>query len=584
MACAYLKLMTTGFSFAGTALAGLSNALGGSADLSAGTTGGFSSLSGLFSGLVDANGISTPTSSTGGDFFASLATAEASTAPVPDLSTMLAGLQTGNASDPMAQLQALLQNAGVQFTDSTNTATTPSPNPAAPLQILAQSLQQVQQVVAQLGLSMQDVAQSVNLKAVLQKLGVPTDKIDSLTATIQSALDKTKDILGADDTQTSALAQLMVAINVAPYLKGNDGQPLVTADQPINFVLTAAPAADTSTSQSIVARAQNALQQATSYSTAADVAREVAGLKTTDGKKVKTSDSIDDTTPQVAAPLPDTALPAVAVVIDAAGASVKPAVKTPLSSGNNIASTANVQTIDNSQVLAPVTGDVKFTWNGEDTAQPVATATDKSVTDDIKIETKPDLTLSTQTTRAELLAQTAPQGGSTISAANAAQQADFAQQVEQFQQKLDLAKRYDVTNQTVVQMKSLVDQGGGEIRIKLNPPELGQVHVELTVKDGAVSGKISASDPAVVNALAGDIKQFGDGLKQAGFKLGQDGLSFMLNQQNPQQQQQSQQQQQAQNNGGGLLGGGDALADDEVAQAANPAAWVAPDRLLDVNI
>jgi flagellar hook-length control protein FliK len=571
--------MTTGFSFASTALAGLSNVLGGTADT---PPAGTSPLPGLFSGLVDANGITAPAptgTTANSDFFTNLAATGTPPTSAPDLSTLLAGPQTGSATDPLAQLQSLLQNAGVQLADSTGTAATPLSNPTASTQILAQSLQQIQQAAAQLGISMQDLAQPANLKAVLQKLGVPGDKIDSLTTIIQSSLSKATDILGSDDSQMSALAQLMIAIHVAPFLSGADGQPLVKADQPVSFTLTAASATDTSTSQSTIARAQNALKQATSYSTASDAAREVAGLKTTDGSKVKTSDSIDDTTPQVAAPIPDAALPAVAVAIDASGATLKPVVKAPVMSDNtSIISSANVQAIDNSQVLAPVSGDVKFTWNGEDSAKPVTTTTDK-LAGDTKTNVGPDLTLSAH---ADLLAQTAQQGTNASATANAAQQADFAQQVEQFQQKLDLAKRYDVTNQTVVQMKSLIDQGGGEIRIKLNPPELGQVHVELTVKDGTVSGKISASDPAVVNALAGDIKQFGDGLKQAGFKLGQEGLSFMLNQQNPQQQQQSQQQQQAQNNSG--FQGGDTLADDEAVQATNPAAWVAPDRLLDVNI
>jgi flagellar hook-length control protein FliK len=118
------------------------------------------------------------------------------------------------------------------------------------------------------------------------------------------------------------------------------------------------------------------------------------------------------------------------------------------------------------------------------------------------------------------------------------------------------------------------------VRMTLNPPELGRIDIQLSIQDGIVSGAISASDSAVIEQLARDINQLRQSFVDAGLKLGDQGISLMLNN-NPQQQ--SGQHGQGQNSQGPAWQGDDA-ARDLMDLATPAAAWVAPDRLVDVRI
>lgn len=156
-----------------------------------------------------------------------------------------------------------------------------------------------------------------------------------------------------------------------------------------------------------------------------------------------------------------------------------------------------------------------------------------------------------------------------------------------FAERLAQATRSDVTQQTVVQIRNLVDQGGGTVRMILNPPELGRIQIEITVSGGQVTGSISATDNAVVELLARDVHSLKQSLADVGLKLGNEGLSLMLNtgsqQQNPNQQGQ-QQAPHAQAGNGIYVGSGDDGSADTTDTTLSPAEWVSPDNLVDVRI
>ncbi|MCP5405113.1 MAG: flagellar hook-length control protein FliK [Pseudomonadaceae bacterium] len=150
-----------------------------------------------------------------------------------------------------------------------------------------------------------------------------------------------------------------------------------------------------------------------------------------------------------------------------------------------------------------------------------------------------------------------------------------------FGERLAEATRADVGKQAVVQVRALADNGGGTVRMMLNPPELGEIKIEITVSHSKVEGKISASDGAVVELLARDVHMFRQGLADAGLKLGDQGLSLMLSNQG-----------QGQAGGGNQGGHGQqhhasqwaAESETDTDAVADAAGWVDVDKLVDVRI
>ncbi|HEX2859355.1 MAG TPA: flagellar hook-length control protein FliK [Alphaproteobacteria bacterium] len=552
----------------GTMFEGVSGAVGAPA-----APGG---LQGLFSGLVENAGAAVPA---GNGFFTGL---EASAA-APST-----GVSTGVA-DPLAALQALLAQAGLQISN-----TLPADGvkiegaaqaPVDPLQALADALQQVQQQLSDAGIAPQSLTTHEGLVKALQTLGVPAEKVEAMADTIEGALDQLKKKLGAagdlGGDQVMALAQVLVAASVMPQMNDAAGKPLLADNTPLTFTISTAKTVDVANADAGDARyaqANDALKFAAGLPAAGNMAREVAGIKDDTKAKADAEVPVADAAPAALQPVADSVLPAVAITVDPVGVTVQGVQKTETPASPAVAAPKAVTTMQSvaaADVAKPADGEAKFVWKGEDTAQPVAAESGKAKADAAKVETHADLQVNRHA--AETLQNNA-------AASNEAADTEFAKQLEHYQQKLETAKRYDVTNQAVVQVKNLIDEGGGEVRIRLNPPELGQIHVDLVVKNGEVSGKISATDSAVVNALASDVKQFGEGLKQAGFKLGNDGLTFMLSQNPNQGQQQQQGQQQFANNQQGNAGWNDDGALNDEAAAAQVTAWVAPDRLIDVNI
>ncbi|RYG58704.1 MAG: flagellar hook-length control protein FliK [Alphaproteobacteria bacterium] len=154
--------------------------------------------------------------------------------------------------------------------------------------------------------------------------------------------------------------------------------------------------------------------------------------------------------------------------------------------------------------------------------------------------------------------------------------AGYAERMEKIQA---MVERAGVGKQVMVQMQPLLEEGGGVVRMNLNPGGLGQITIEMTVQDGRVHGSISASESAVVEQLARELHNLRHGLADAGLKLGEQGINLMLSNGNSHDNQgQSGQNGQAFGKGGRAGGGeGGDLAE-------NLSAWVAPDRVLDVNV
>ena len=232
------------------------------------------------------------------------------------------------------------------------------------------------------------------------------------------------------------------------------------------------------------------------------------------------------------------------------------------------AATAGVSKVASAQVLAPVTGEVLYQWQAGTTTDGSA---DRQGTD----------TVTATPAAHKQLAELVQAAGATVTptvggtgGAMAVAGADTP--LAQFADKLATAMRSNVTEQATVQLQGLsqglqdgtvggaagtsgnADAGatGGQVRMLLNPPELGEIRIDLTVKDGSVHGTIAASDGAVVSLLAQQVHVLKHGLDQAGLKLGEQGINLMLS--NSNQQGNSQ---------------GNPNAQQQAGQAGNGGAW-----------
>lgn len=159
--------------------------------------------------------------------------------------------------------------------------------------------------------------------------------------------------------------------------------------------------------------------------------------------------------------------------------------------------------------------------------------------------------------------------------------------------RIAVARQADAASQVALQMKPLLDQGGGTIRMTVNPPELGQVQIDLTIAEGKVHGTIAASQPAVVEQLARDLHSLRQGLADAGLKLGDQGINLMLSDNNTggqgghqQGQQQAMEQRGQSSSGSGFAGGwqGNGFDGADGVEAELPGEWISPDRVVDMRV
>jgi flagellar hook-length control protein FliK len=502
-------------------------------------------------------------------------------APATDAVAMPVAATNTQATPTPVALEVLLTSAGLQVKVMPLGQDGATDSDPASLAGLADGTEQVQEVLSQAGISVGDLSDPATLRQGLAALGVTGQKGEDLAQQIGAALKQMKKKLGLDDSQTGVMALVMVA---AALLNGAATPGTAT---------TPAPAQSTPlTLQVMRADARGRAAAGRTFEapvTGRDWAREIAGLTPAADKPAGATDGTKAAEAKAPAEATAVAVPTVAVTVAAGAVTVQAAPAKSLKSNDKDAPA--VRGVGAASVVAPAAGEVHYLWHGGDKAEAVGAAAatpaaghTQSSKDAASAVRDAAATAGRTEARAELLAA---HGGGAGPAAASPDDGKFADMVKQYQQRLDLAQRFDVAGQTVVQMRHLIAQsggdGGGEVRVRLNPPELGEIHVDLVVRNGEVSGRISASDPAVVTALARDVHHFGQGLRDAGLKLGQQGLSFMLSQQ----QHQNPQQQNRQAPPAPVLAGAGERFDGDVVtlEGAAPATnWVAADKLLDVRI
>jgi len=133
------------------------------------------------------------------------------------------------------------------------------------------------------------------------------------------------------------------------------------------------------------------------------------------------------------------------------------------------------------------------------------------------------------------------------------------------------------TEQVDISIRQLAGQGGGELRIKLSPEELGRVDIRLEIHNSQVRGVILVERLEVMQDLARDLKHLQQALTASGLTVADNALSFQM-------QNQGGDQGQSQNNSsrqGGLteVAGVD---DNGLPLPAGP--WRDVTKLVDVNI
>jgi flagellar hook-length control protein FliK len=131
------------------------------------------------------------------------------------------------------------------------------------------------------------------------------------------------------------------------------------------------------------------------------------------------------------------------------------------------------------------------------------------------------------------------------------------------------------TEQVEAPFKMLIKQGGGSIRLRLNPAELGHVDIQLDIHNGQVTGRIVAQNPEVLEHLARDLHSLKQGLAESGLSLGEEGI-VLLSDGDTQSREQPQQQ--------GAKQAKSTAQDAAEEQDSATARWQAADRLIDVNV
>lgn len=73
----------------------------------------------------------------------------------------------------------------------------------------------------------------------------------------------------------------------------------------------------------------------------------------------------------------------------------------------------------------------------------------------------------------------------------------------------------------IVKMVQMSEGNGGQrLRVRLQPPLLGNVRMELNVRDGVLTGRFHVERPAALGAVAGQVEQLKEALREQGIELG----------------------------------------------------------------
>jgi flagellar hook-length control protein FliK len=84
---------------------------------------------------------------------------------------------------------------------------------------------------------------------------------------------------------------------------------------------------------------------------------------------------------------------------------------------------------------------------------------------------------------------------------------------------------------------------GGSLRLRLSPPELGSLHMEVNIRDGVMSARIEAQTPAAQSALLSNLPQLRDRLAEQNIRIEKFDVSLSSDLSGQQSEQQSPQEQ-----------------------------------------
>jgi flagellar hook-length control protein FliK len=93
---------------------------------------------------------------------------------------------------------------------------------------------------------------------------------------------------------------------------------------------------------------------------------------------------------------------------------------------------------------------------------------------------------------------------------------------------------HPATQQVALQITKALDQDRTEIRIRLDPPELGDVDIHLQFRDLRLTATVSAERSDTLDLLQRDARTLTRALREAGVELADSDLSFAYNGRNDQ--------------------------------------------------
>lgn len=480
---------------------------------------------------------------------------------------------------------------------------------AATVADFVEKLQAAVQSLTQSGkLTMSQLGDSQELAAALTTLGMPAEQAAGVATQIETMLQVVKESLASHaptaetaeispETQGELAAAMLVALMGGQIAAQNGAHTSETPETSYQIRLEV--------SQDGGKRMTLAV---TPFASTTDAARQLAGLQAPQPAAVSRkvppaplavsiavgAQAQDEASVSVALPATDTppdltATPgafAAAMQGEATSVSTVHDIQIAAAAPQGVLSTAGAHPVAEADLIAKPEGTTLYrlqSVHGADTLHAVAQMPEVGSTGTAIPSDALEAATGLATPQEAMAAMVAGSGGA-LSAAATTQAAGAS-----FAEKMAEARQVQAAQQVTIQMKPLLENGGGTVRMTLNPPELGQVTIDLHVENGKVHGVLAATQPAVVEQLARELHNLRQGLADAGLQLGDQGLSLMLSSSNHQNQgqQNGQGEGQAQhgfgNGGNGASGSASLLAESEteVAQAAN---WVSPDRVVDVRI
>lgn len=74
----------------------------------------------------------------------------------------------------------------------------------------------------------------------------------------------------------------------------------------------------------------------------------------------------------------------------------------------------------------------------------------------------------------------------------------------------------EAAQQVMSRARTLQSDGSAEVEIEIDPPELGRLNIRLVRRDGEVSARIAATEPATLELLQNELQDLRDTLAQSG--------------------------------------------------------------------